>query len=318
MSAPFTTFPLELVDSILDILDIKDLIVLYESSSRFLPLLESRLFSPTNLAETLGAACQLGVNRLISKTVELGADPSIGAIRNASDRIYTASTLVLAARSKKDNSFRLLLSLGASMHEFGPGQSARLCRRLLARSDNPELLTHYIRLRPGSAFALSEAILGGASLDTIRLLLGQGSDPNSLTKMADSWSSPLSAAIAKDNATVFELLLQNGADIRGPALTETGGAEWAPLHLPIFAAAKVMARHGMAYMQRCLDLGVEINQHWSALATEMGPTGPVTVVRFLTPVCIFIETFPRGVLSTEQYRAMCQGLDYMIENGAVF
>lgn len=317
MSSPFTSFPLELLDSILDILSIKDLVVLCESNRNYIPVLESRLFSPSNLAETLGAACQQGFNALISRTIEMGADPSIGAIRNVSDRTYTASTLVLAVRSKNDISFRLLLSLGATMHEFGPAQTSKLCRRLLTRSDNPELLTHYIRSRPGSAFALSEAILGGASLDAIRLLLTQGSDPNRLTKMANSWTSPLSAATNKNNMAVFNLLLENGANINGPDLIETGGAKWPPLHIPIFAAAKTMARDGTSFMQRCLDLGVSVNTEWSEVGTETGLAG-VWSVRYITPVYVFIKTFPGRVLTDHEYRTMCDGIDFMIANGAVF
>lgn len=219
MTNPFTDLPKELLDAILDSLQIKDVVQIYTSSPSYLTLLESILFAPENLDETIAVCCQEGYNNLIAMSISRGGDPSVCAVRISSDRKGRASTLVVAARAKQDHTFRFLLELGASMDEFGPKKSMQLCRTLLSRPEGPSLLHAYLQARPRHIFAISEAILGGAQIATIQLMLDVGGDANLLKKMGGhSWMSPLSAAVVTYDAAAFDLLVESGADIHGPTL----------------------------------------------------------------------------------------------------
>lgn len=78
--------------------------------------------------------------------------------------------------------------------------------------------------------------------------------------------SPLSAAVLCDAKKVFNLLIERGADINGPKLDFTKhGPTTHALHIPIFAAANVLARRkshesGEYWINRSVALGADINQ----------------------------------------------------------
>lgn len=115
-------------------------------------------------------------------------------------------------------------------------------------------------------------------------------------------------------------LYLSGLTFPCPSFINTGGPDTVPTHIPIFAAAQCLARQGTEMMQRCIDLGGDINHQWSLVTPGAGPEmdNTVTSVRRVTPAEVFIGTFPSGKLTDVQYQDMCAGLDWMILQGAVF
>ncbi|CAK7200646.1 hypothetical protein SEUCBS139899_003344 [Sporothrix eucalyptigena] len=134
--------------------------------------------------------------------------------------------------------------------------------------------------------------------------------------------SPLSAAVLTNSVRVFEYLLQLGADINGPALDfQKYGPTAYALHIPIFAAAYLLARRktndsGENWMQICMDNKANINE--MALCRLSGTHKPYrSVVKSLsyysqglryppkhyfwaTPLDVFIDCLPRHYLTKKR------------------
>lgn len=71
--------------------------------------------------------------------------------------------------------------------------------------------------------------------------------------------SPLSAALISNRSEDFQLLLDRGADINGVPNLPPRALPIRPLHVPVCAAADIMAGRGTHLVQACLDHGADIN-----------------------------------------------------------
>ena len=100
------------------------------------------------------------------------------------------------------------------------------------------------------------------ALERVKSLLDEGADPNLPSHTWSAWrlkyASPLSNAIKVNSIPIFNLLLERGADIHGMEVYRHISCT-IPMHIPIFAAACSISYHGTTTMQRCLDLGADIN-----------------------------------------------------------
>lgn len=100
----------------------------------------------------------------------------------------------------------------------------------------------------------------------VHFLLDRGADPNLVQwverrEASMVFMSPLAAVIFGRFRSMCQLLLDRGADRRGPPM-QKGSIHWAGLALiPIFAAVQVMAEQDdMTMLEWCLDCGADINQ----------------------------------------------------------
>ncbi|CAK7230013.1 hypothetical protein SBRCBS47491_007443 [Sporothrix bragantina] len=143
--------------------------------------------------------------------------------------------------------------------------------------------------------------------------------------------SPLSAAILTGSTKIFKLLLQHGADIHGPKLSfQKVGPTAHALHIPIFAAAYVMAGRkthsaGRFWLEECHAKGANINHmalcrlsgtHKPYKPVEMslsyysqGMRYPATHYFWATPMDVFIDCLPTEYLLKKKDDKNPEGVD---------
>jgi hypothetical protein len=208
------------------------------------------------------SACKRGNNETIRLAISYGADVSVidwGAVGG-----FKILTLQLAARNGNIKTFSLLLEFGAKIDVLNPTELNHLMRRLSRRGNEALLrafleseLSKQIDQRCRSNLPLVSTILRQAPLEVVEMLLHEGADPNRFERHKDA-RTPLSAVIMANSLPVFELLIQKGARVN--VKDEEHSDPRGPFHVPIFAAALAMATQGhTAFMQRCLDMGVDVN-----------------------------------------------------------
>jgi hypothetical protein len=297
MAPPIESLPAELLDVITEQLDHADLALLIQCSKQLHHRIEPLLYaSQAALDKAMFWGCKNGKLSTIHLAVSYGADVSIVYVRRRK-RIgyyylpllpdkFPVLTLHLAARNHHVDAFKLLLELGAQIDgNVDACQLKHLMRRL---SINNVLLDHLlkaglgpqVRERPNLSISLLSVIQFRGSVDVVRQLLDNGANPLVDQHKGGGVFTPLTAAIGVNSAPLFELFIEKGADIHGENLAEVSNP-LKPLHIPVFAAARATAEHGVEMMQRCLDLGVDINHRYHrrvhARANRLAPNTPLLV-----------------------------------------
>ncbi|RDL40747.1 uncharacterized protein BP5553_00726 [Venustampulla echinocandica] len=243
-------------------------------------------------SEAMRWACKTGNLQTIRLAISYGAcvstikqpgrpnyslDSSGNTRMEATDNVK-GLTLQLAARKHHVDAFALLLELGAGIGNEESMQ--RKLMQLLCSRGRETLLRHFLNAgfgpqvidRPGMYLSVVSIIRSGGSLDTVRILLDEGAQLDRLEPIGEhTLASPLSAAIMENSTSLFDLLIERGANIHGTEeyYTFNKGLRHEypfsiPLHIPVFAAAQVMAKQGVTMMQRCLDSGADINRRYYA------------------------------------------------------
>ncbi|CAM1507490.1 Fc.00g071310.m01.CDS01 [Cosmosporella sp. VM-42] len=354
MAASLDTLPAELLDSIFDTLTTAELVGLWKSSKRLSNHLEDSLFGPNVLHKTMRWACSSGDVDLIRAAVSHGADPSVVQIEkqppparknleraqpiwaakraaiDAEPSPYKASTLAITARRRHEEAFDALLDLGAGLEGIACKHQRKALARALVKSRKWRLFRRLLGAGLGPAFlddriaqtSLVPFIKRDAPVYLLREMLEQGADPNLLVHDTSGDSaalaSPLSAAIERGSVPVFDLLVENGADIQG-SIRCLGFFEipdklflyCRPKHLPIFAAAERMGRTGsMDMMHRCLRSGADINSMAPALFGHYVSKGYFAK----TPLLAYLESIEKWPV--ENGLLPSAGIAYFLNHGA--
>ena len=281
MASPLERLPVELLDQILGLLQYAELAHLLQCSRYLLTHIEPLLYgSPAALAQAMSYACKTGNLHTIRVAVIYGADVNSFRVPASWSRQYPngiqVSTLYLAARKQQPDAFALLLELGArpaGMIEcLGVKQFKHL---LLSLSLNRALLDLFlkvglgslIRERPDFGISLVSVILSGGSLDVVKQLLYNGADPREMQHLgSQAFVTPFTAAVMVNSAPLFDIFIEIGADIYAGDLEEVSYVP-TPLYIPVFAAARAMATHGLDMIRRCVDLGVDLGHRYPRIQT---------------------------------------------------
>lgn len=233
--------------------------------------------------------CEKGNLQLIQLAASYGA--SVGWTKRR-------STLQLAAKWGHVKAFELLLRLGARLdHRLGAEQG-RLFSRLLCSPGKEDILLAFLTAgfasHPTIDLSIPTVIRSGGSHEVVRAMLDAGIDVNSHERWHKRGQkhiivTPLSTAIFENAMPIFDVLIEKGADIHGTERCNPFGKmvpyPWRePLHLAVFAAAQSMHKYGIAMMQRCLDLGVDINYRSHTRSS------PVAIVVYTTPLLIYLAS----------------------------
>ncbi|KAH7348380.1 hypothetical protein BKA65DRAFT_500495 [Rhexocercosporidium sp. MPI-PUGE-AT-0058] len=220
--------------------------------------------SPASLERAMRSACRTGNVQTIQVAISYGAEVStIGSY-------YRSSTLKLAAEKGHVEAFDLLVKLGASFDHPNVTHSPRLSRQLCSPVKEAVLFSFLkagFASLPGIELSLCSIIRTGGSPDLVRAFLDHGIDINrhERTNQYHIIATALSTAIMENRMSIFDVLIQRGANIHGTEMCNPFNKQVPypfrePLHLPIYAAAVSMAKHGSTLMmQRCIDLGADIN-----------------------------------------------------------
>ncbi|PVH80067.1 hypothetical protein DL98DRAFT_210368 [Cadophora sp. DSE1049] len=241
---------------------------------------------PDSLEQAMRRACKTGNTHTIRLATSYGANVSL-----IDARYNCCSTLKLAAERGHAEAFDVLVEMGATFDHSNVTLSPRFSRKLCSPVKEAVLFSF---LKAGFAslknveLSLPSAIRTGGSPQLVQALLDHGVDVNKHERVYGPKQhhiivTPLSTAILENKMSIFDVLIERGADIHGtehcnPFHTQNPYPFRQPLHLPIYAAAVSMAKHETtATMERCLDLGVDINfisrnrEHPAALAVLTTP-----------------------------------------------
>lgn len=266
MSSTIESLAPELSDGLASYLSLSELSRLMRTSRGLHRRLEPLLYvSQAARNEALRWACTRGQLSAIGRVISTyGASPSTVRLTETDGPSPATLTLHLAVRKGHLDAFRLLLELGARVdnRDATTTQLESLLRRLFS-PPKPDFVRAFFEAGCGSQLpsrlldrTLVMLINKGASLDLVLLALDSGASPNRIQSRGGLRQCPMSACIFQTSKPLFDLLLKRGASIHG------GEIEYPrriPVHIPIYAAAYVMLKHGTAMMQACLDNGADIN-----------------------------------------------------------
>jgi len=213
-------------------------------------------------------ACKTGNTHTIRLATSYGAHVSL-----IDARYNCCSTLKLAAERGHVEAFDLLVEMGATFDHSNVTLGPRFSRKLCSPVKEAVLFSF---LKAGFAslktieLSLPSVIRTGGSPELVKALLDHGIDVNKHERVYGPKQhhiivTALSTAIAENKMSIFDVLTERGASIHGtehcnPFQMQTPYPFRQPVHLPIYAAAIAMAKHGAtAMIQRCLDLGAGIN-----------------------------------------------------------
>ena len=197
-----------------------------------------------NGATPMTLACINGEAAIIKALLDAGADPNAAVLLNGE------TPLMLAARTGKVDSVKVLIDRGANVNakESIRGttplmwavseNNAAVVRLLVERGADIEAQST-INAAPAQRGRRGATQLGGKidgvtplivavrerSLESIRVLLGAGADPN---KTAADHTSPLLVATLNADYDLAKMLLDKGAD---PNIANDGN--WTPLYLSV-------------------------------------------------------------------------------------
>jgi hypothetical protein len=314
--------PPELLDGVYENLKYVDRVSLLQCSKHLHRRLEPILYETKNVRDrAMYSACKRGNNETIRLAISYGADVSViewGAVGG-----FKILTLQLAARNGNIETFSLLLELGAKINVLNPTELHHLMRRLSRRGNEALLrtflkseLSKQINQRCRSNLPLVSTILRKAPFEVVEMLLHEGADPNRFERHKDA-RTPLSAAIMANSLPVFELLIQKGA--RMNFQDEEHFDHRGPFHVPIFAAALAIAKQrNTAFMQRCLDMGVNINYDvdfdWSFPA-EARRLEWLCDCWKITPILLYLITINSFAPNPARLRP-ADGVRYLLDRGA--
>ncbi|KAE9372635.1 hypothetical protein N431DRAFT_244388 [Stipitochalara longipes BDJ] len=278
MTSPIERLPTELFDDISGQLGLADLIHLVQCSQRLHVRTEPALYaSHAGLNRAMFWACKNGKLPTIRLATSYGANASVvnmpkrvnrwAPLRSPPGEVQVL-TLHLAARNSHFDAFALLLELGAKIEDDVDAYQLRhLTRRL---SVNKTLVDHLLRAGIGSQLrerhnlriSLVSIIQSKGSISAVRQLIDNGADAQQLQPLGTkALVTPLTAAIGVNSLPLVDFFIERGVDIHGENMAEAC-CPIQPLHIPVFAAARAMGKHGVEMMQRCLSLGAHINHHY--------------------------------------------------------
>ncbi|KAG4435176.1 hypothetical protein IFR05_009345 [Cadophora sp. M221] len=280
--------------------------------SRLKPVLYG---SPAALERAMRRACKAGNTQTIRVATSYGAEVStIG-------RYYRCSTLKLAAERGHVEAFDLLVKLGATFNHSNVTLSPRFSRSLCSTVKEAVLFSFlnagFVSV-PGIELSLCLVIRTGGSPGLVRALLDHGLDINRHERTNDHHIivTPLSTAIMENKMSVFDVLIERGADIHGtekcnPFKKQVPYPFREPLHLPIYAAAVSMAKHGStAMIQSCLDLGADINYHSHTRAHSSA------LAVCTTPLLMYLSAIENWTANAD-FRPV-DGLAYLLQHNSMF
>ncbi|KAF4624683.1 hypothetical protein G7Y89_g13485 [Cudoniella acicularis] len=307
----------ELLDAILENMKLSERVCLLRCSKYLHCRIEPLIYGSKSVCnDAMFWACKHGSQPAICLAVSYGAYVSTVEVKRMKmPGTVKVLTLHLAARKGHVDAFSLLLDLGARIPNVEPMQLRSLLRRL-SRPIAEVILRRFLQAglfsdlkgRSGNSgeFSLVRIIRGGASLDLVSLLLDYGVSLNRPdTVEYRVLASPLTAAIMVNSGPIVDLLLERGADIHGKDTDVKNYGLDKPLHIPIFAAAQTMEKHGFAMMQLCLDKGADIN---SSYRTRIWPGW------MYNPLLAYVNSIRPWNLNVSIRPA--EGLTYFLGNGA--
>ena len=282
MASPVEHLPGELLDNISVHLGFADIVHLVQCSKRLHGCIEPILYaSRTALDMAVFWACKNNKLPTLRLATSYGADVNVvnvdkrinrWARRNQHPGQVQVSTLYLTIKHFNFDAFSFLLELGAHVTEdVDPYQLRHLTRRLSKCTTFFDLfrkagLGSELRERPDLRISLVSIIRDGGSLDMVRHLILNGADIRQRQPLGTkAILTPLTAAIGANSLPLVDFLIEQGVDIHGEDLVQLRCRK-RPLNIPVFAAAHTMVKHGVGMMQRCIDLGVNINLRYQPIS----------------------------------------------------
>lgn len=184
--------------------------------------------------------------------------------------------------------------------------------RQLAKNHGDEkeaLGTALVRVLESSASFRSSDLALDRKL--IGLLLDAGADANHVHRATGSGkaTSPLSAALLSSRHDLFSFLVERGANVNGPSRPKYSDAVCYPLHVPVCAAAFIMAKAGedSSSMYMCLQYGANINTRVLVSHDER--------ISFTTPLGIYLEEIEQWGVA--DHPNLLKKLEFLLINGAL-
>ncbi|KAI1502942.1 hypothetical protein F5X99DRAFT_426526 [Biscogniauxia marginata] len=334
------TLPNEVFDNILSELSRSDKTMLLRCNKSFHQRIEPLLYD-SELAknEAMYYACRFANLEALRLAVSYGAPVSV--VKKRGEMRYYWSrrlrgiivitkhvrvlTLHLAAKSHDLATFKTLLELGAQVDDASVRlKQVKTFMRCLSRRDCWALFRFFLQAGRGSqiaqrskelSIALITLVRSEAPLELLALLLDNEADPNHVQRGARSMVlSPLSAAILNNSTAQFNFLLERGACIHGTDLPMPSNTT---MHIPVFAAARMLAQKGPDMIRLCLANGANIN-HCTAIKWKRGigtyafnlPGGPK--YHNFTPLLTFLYS----IIDWGKCELVAR-LAYLFENGAL-
>ena len=339
MASAIESLPAELADIIFDQMHLVDISRLMQCNKGLRMSLESRLYNSIDARNrAMFWACTHNHINLIQKlitdyhasasTLEIPAKNQDEVESYYYRRLPSVSpivkvlTLNLVARRCHVGAFELLLRLGACVNDHdssvSPYQPWFLLRRL-CRPPKRRLLVLLFDAVASSRISLTKRqldqilvllVASDAPVDLIISVLDLGANPNyNHPYVTHSMVCSLSAAILRNSNSLFTLLHERGANIHG---TNHRVLPSIPFHFPVFAAAHVIPRFGLAMMKLCLDKGADINQIARVKASNFRNSYTTT------PVDIFLSSIRDWSPGEDKHGATApaDGLRFLLDNGA--
>lgn len=337
--------PQELLDNILVYLPTEGKSRLSRCNKHLHARLQHALYASNETRDqALKWACEKGLINVISIAVSYGA--SVDTVSIATRRgTFKAFTLQIAASHRQVDTFCYLIREGARLDDahvsrFGKtvlvrnlcrpgGSNTKMMRHFLeaglASSLSKDLLTRLLMSVLESSSPESMQVSGiepGAFLDSVRILLDAGANPNFVhyDVKLEIFSSPLSVALRSHRPDLFRFLIERGADVNGVTHPSHLNPYCLPLQVPACAAAFIMAEPGedTSLLQLCLDCGANINIHVPYIRPQDN------TLCFATPLLLFVENISDwgGTPGTplepgeKEHHNVVEKLDFFLLNGA--
>jgi ankyrin repeat protein len=328
------SLPTELLEIVALQLEIRDLARLMQCSRLLRERMKPWLYGTRDARNTAMIwACKHGELGVIRLATSYGASPSTVRLSqdlvNVWDAIYVLSkktpfeayTLYLAADAGQVDAFKLLIKLGAHVHDdkFTKRQHEGLMNKMCSSTD---FVLLKLFLDAGLGKQVKESVLSHgivaamsykAGTDVVQRLLDSGATPVSLQVLEPQvYITPFTSAILESSMPVVDLLLSQGAHISG---TERSSPSRIPLHIPIFAAASAISKHGLAMMQLCLDRGIDINCRSRVVKT---PGSSDMCYYNTTPLLVYLKSIHQWSFSDgDPGISPTAGLQFFVDNGAL-
>ncbi|RBR23755.1 uncharacterized protein FIESC28_03460 [Fusarium coffeatum] len=348
MSSPLETLPTELLDEILVRLPTEAAVNLWKSNARMSHRLDNHLFGQTAVFNrTKVWACKRGDVEVLRAAIARDGDPNFvmgiesrRLVRSESKpsnwprfQLGPDSTLRIVIGLNRAKALDALLEMGATFEVLGNKDRIGISNHLLKSIGEkpPKMLEALTRANLGHwvlntkvySRTFGDFVKAGAPVGILRSIV---QNPSEMTLHRTTYETPLSSAIDLGKSDIVNMLMEKGADINGVVeeqpLQTTFVVEYykdkmtrikcrRPCHVPIFAAARYMARSGSTKMlDLCLHHGADINQ--KSPATE---SARKRIDHFnITPLMAYLEAIPDFPTKTEL--DPIAGIKYFISNGA--
>jgi len=348
MSGFFDLLPSELLECVLDNLPTDAVINLWRTNKNMSNRINNHLFGhPAALNHVKGWACKKGDVDVLRAAIARDGEPNfvsgIESYRQVNSESHAnnwprfqlgpVSTLRIVIKRNHAKALDALLEMGATFEVLGNKDRIRILNHLLKSiSRKPpkmlEALTraklgHWVLNTKGSIRSFGDFVHAGAPVGILRSIV---QNPNEMTLHTTSYATPLSSAIDHGKSDIVNMLMEKGADINGVVeeqpLQTTFYVQYCknkmtrikyrrPCHVPIFAAAKYMARSGSTEMlDLCLHHGADINQKSPAMDWHWKRINHFNI----TPLMAYLEAILDFSAKTEL--DPIAGIEYFTSHGA--